>query len=611
MWILQKFRNPLNWIFGIIVKNLIRKLFLSKIENKDFNNLFSYILELLPNETIINTIKLLYSTFYSKPSELFNLTILRNAMLHTLPQNERMSITTNDKQSKFYKYLFIFLILSNILKRFLFIFKNIILMPFRLGVYGFIAFLFGIKVDWLLSFFDIFKFNLPSWTYHKLVELHISWMGWFRETLNIRSINTELNSTTEIPKLKRSSIIIESEPEINSDTYLYLTKKQWLYLGITVTMILGAYFGYTGGIPFSKTFDWSSGGDNRPDDDQNNHTGNENRGDLKGKRSLRNIYANPRGLDFPENDSDSENNEPHNTWQDTFTNWTSRIINKINPYNWFTRTDAPNINIDKDNPNIADKWSYEQWKNREANDQRKWLEHLNNKESESNKELSGLESFIRDRQLERQGHLSELEREDLRKEYLENRDKNSPTHPDPETAKEYKHLFQYESKGKDSSTQSETSGLMAKYKQYGKDKAKFWLSQFSDNNQLETSVGSSNSRDSSETVRPAIKDNSKASITTSESNSEGLGEHTYPPQAWRVVGKIRRKPVRFSELSDTPFAKGYTEKLDTSKPPVETYDTTESGFKPNPSPSVEVEKGSVMFSARFADNFHDEWRDDQ
>lgn len=185
MWILQKFRNPLNWIFGIIIKTLIRKLFFTKIENKDFNNLFSYTLELLSNETIMNTIKLLYNTFYSKPSELFKLTILRDAMLHTLPHDERMSITTNSTQSKFYNYLFIFLIFSNIIKRLLFIIKSIILLPFKLGVFGYIAFILGIKLDWLFSLFDIFKFNLPSWTYHKLVDLHISWMGWFKETFLI------------------------------------------------------------------------------------------------------------------------------------------------------------------------------------------------------------------------------------------------------------------------------------------------------------------------------------------------------------------------------------------------------------------------------------------
>lgn len=82
MQIINKLINPLNWIFGIIIKNLIKKLFFSKIENKDFNKLFSYTLELLPNETIINTIKLLYNTFYSKPSEHFNLTILRDAHAH-------------------------------------------------------------------------------------------------------------------------------------------------------------------------------------------------------------------------------------------------------------------------------------------------------------------------------------------------------------------------------------------------------------------------------------------------------------------------------------------------------------------------------------------------
>lgn len=99
------------------------------------------------------------------------------------------------------KVFFICLMIGDISKRILLWVKLVILMPFKLGVYAFLAYLFGIKPDYFLSFFDFFRFNLPGWTYNKLVELHLSWMGWFKNTLQIKSINTELDSQKPFPKI--------------------------------------------------------------------------------------------------------------------------------------------------------------------------------------------------------------------------------------------------------------------------------------------------------------------------------------------------------------------------------------------------------------------------
>lgn len=189
MQIINKIRNPISWIAGIIIKLFIRKVFFRKIENKDFNRLISIVLDYLSNDTLINIIKLLKNTFYSKPSELFKYSIFHEAMIHSLPLEERINITSTENNR--IKYLFTFLILGNIFKRSLFIIRNIILLPFKLGVYGFIVYLFGIKVDYLLSLFDIFKFNLPNWTYNKLLDLHLSWMNWIKDIFRINSITTE------------------------------------------------------------------------------------------------------------------------------------------------------------------------------------------------------------------------------------------------------------------------------------------------------------------------------------------------------------------------------------------------------------------------------------
>ena len=182
MWLWNKIKNPLTWMSGLLIKWTIRRLFFKNIENQDFNRLITFILDLLPNENFIDIIKLIFNSYKSKPSELNKFTIFRLAMLHSLPQEKRMEIA--GQEDKKIKYLFIFLLMGGIFKRSLFIIKMIILLPFKLGVYSFIAYLFGIKVDWLLSLFDIFKFNLPSWTYNKLLDLHLSWVSWIKKRLS-------------------------------------------------------------------------------------------------------------------------------------------------------------------------------------------------------------------------------------------------------------------------------------------------------------------------------------------------------------------------------------------------------------------------------------------
>jgi len=118
--------------------------------------LFSYTLELIPHETFINILKLFINTIKCQPLDLLKINLFNSAIIHSIPQDKRGDIVAKAK------FLFLFLILGNIFKRSLFIFKTLILLPFKLGVYGFISYLFGFRPDYFLSFFDIFKFNLPS-----------------------------------------------------------------------------------------------------------------------------------------------------------------------------------------------------------------------------------------------------------------------------------------------------------------------------------------------------------------------------------------------------------------------------------------------------------------
>lgn len=113
-----------------------------------------------------------------------------------------------------------------------------------------------------------------------------------------------------MPKLKNFSNM-ESEVESKPETYLYLTKTQWIYLAITTSMLLAAYFGYTGGIPFRRTFYWES------DSDESSSSG-----------------SSQGGGDIPTHTIINRERPK---------SWITSIIEKINPFNWGTRTETPQI----------------------------------------------------------------------------------------------------------------------------------------------------------------------------------------------------------------------------------------------------------------------------
>lgn len=122
MTILRKFKNPFTWVLGIIIKILIKKIFFKNIENNDYNRLISYSLELIPNETFINLFKLFINIIKCKSGELLNIKIFKEVLIHSIPTEHRVNILNKAK------YLFILLLIGNIIKRSLFLIKNIIIL---------------------------------------------------------------------------------------------------------------------------------------------------------------------------------------------------------------------------------------------------------------------------------------------------------------------------------------------------------------------------------------------------------------------------------------------------------------------------------------------------
>jgi hypothetical protein len=49
--------------------------------------------------------------------------------------------------------------------------KKLILWPFKLGIYAFLSSILGIDISWLLSWFNFFPLNIPSWVYVQYLTL--------------------------------------------------------------------------------------------------------------------------------------------------------------------------------------------------------------------------------------------------------------------------------------------------------------------------------------------------------------------------------------------------------------------------------------------------------
>ena len=99
------------------------------------------------------------------------------------------------------------------------ILKKIILLPFKLGLFSFLYSIIGFDVSWFLNLFNFSYINIPYWIYFQYLNLYNSWLNWWFNTVNIKSISSvpikEINKIKI--KLSVTKDIIETEkPEINN-----------------------------------------------------------------------------------------------------------------------------------------------------------------------------------------------------------------------------------------------------------------------------------------------------------------------------------------------------------------------------------------------------------
>jgi hypothetical protein len=131
------------------------------------------------------------------------------------------------------KLFFLTFIFSTVAFSWLNIFKKIILLPFKLGIFSFIYSILGFDVSWFLNLFNFFTLNIPFWIYLQYLNLYNNWLSWWNRIVNIKSLTTvpvrEIKNTFQAKK-----DLIELEKSNNN--------KVWFVVG-GILIVGGIIFG--------------------------------------------------------------------------------------------------------------------------------------------------------------------------------------------------------------------------------------------------------------------------------------------------------------------------------------------------------------------------------
>lgn len=97
--------------------------------------------------------------------------------------------------------------------------------PFKLGIFSFFYSIFGFDVSWLLSWFDIFYFNIPKWVYIQYLTLYSNRIGWWKISVKIKNLNTE-----SIPSVNNSAFYMNDSIDSTDNNNSNINKKNYLLL---------------------------------------------------------------------------------------------------------------------------------------------------------------------------------------------------------------------------------------------------------------------------------------------------------------------------------------------------------------------------------------------
>lgn len=105
-----------------------------------------------------------------------------------------------------------------------------LLWPFKLGIFSFIFATLGIDLSWFLSWFDIFKFNIPQWVYIQYLTLYGNWLNWWHSTANIKNIRKEAIPSVYNNKFSNLNKSLETESIEDTPANNKLINKKKTYL---------------------------------------------------------------------------------------------------------------------------------------------------------------------------------------------------------------------------------------------------------------------------------------------------------------------------------------------------------------------------------------------
>jgi len=212
-----------NWVFwGLFYQILLNYNYKTIFDS--FTTLFST----LPFRTLLKFISDLINNRFS------NNNIFR---LINLPEGLNVNILFDNSSKRFFWSCFIFFILVH---RWLLIFKNLILLPFKWGIYSFIYSLIGFDVNWFLNLFNFFSINIPAWVYLQYLILYNNWLNWWRYTVNVKNLRI-------MPLPERKSIkLIETEKSesVDSNDITINKKKLIIILGVITLIGVGIWYWY-------------------------------------------------------------------------------------------------------------------------------------------------------------------------------------------------------------------------------------------------------------------------------------------------------------------------------------------------------------------------------
>lgn len=180
----SKVLHPLKYLFGETVRYLLLKLFFRKYPDNALEGLVKKSIELLPTQTFSGILILLIQTLVSK-GDIGGIRFISELIDNQVSTKHFPILYDNGVEQRKVQNYFSLIFFGNLILRVLISCRSIILWPFKGGLFLWFCSLFGINVDLILNFFDVFKFNIPKWTYLKFEQLHLNWLNWMKGFMQI------------------------------------------------------------------------------------------------------------------------------------------------------------------------------------------------------------------------------------------------------------------------------------------------------------------------------------------------------------------------------------------------------------------------------------------